>query len=247
MRHKLLIDIGNTISKVGVFEDKKQIFIDYFLNLTSENIQEILQKYPNISAALLCTVAKQDSSIEEMLKKLNTFISWNTWLENLKWPVTLMYKNPKTLGRDRIAVASAIRTLYPKENVLCIVLGSCITYNLIESNGCFRAGAIAPGLQMRSRAMSVFTDALPVINFEILKKEEEIYSTETALYSGCIRGIKYELEGYIDWYQQRYDFLRVVLTGGDLKYFEFSLKNKIFAIPNLVLVGLNEILDLNEF
>ncbi|MEG2666964.1 MAG: type III pantothenate kinase, partial [Bacteroidales bacterium] len=123
MRHKLLIDIGNTISKVGVFEDKKQIFIDYFLNLTSENIQEILQKYPNISAALLCTVAKQDSSIEEMLKKLNTFISWNTWLENLKWPVTLMYKNPKTLGRDRIAVASAIRTLYPKENVLCIVLG----------------------------------------------------------------------------------------------------------------------------
>ena len=37
-----------------------------------------------------------------------------------------------------------------------------------------------------------------------------------------------------------------VVTGGDCFFFEKELKNSIFANPNLVLIGLNEILDFNE-
>jgi len=37
----------------------------------------------------------------------------------------------------------------------------------------------------------------------------------------------------------------VVLTGGDVNFFEKRLKNSIFADQNLILKGLNEILDYN--
>ena len=40
--------------------------------------------------------------------------------------------------------------------------------------------------------------------------------------------------------------LKIIFSGGDIKYFDKRLKNNIFALPNIVLVGLNVILDFNE-
>ena len=70
-------------------------------------------------------------------------------------------------------------------------------------------------------------------------------STETALQAGVVNGIVYEMDGYIDKLKEKYPDLFVFLTGGHSFYFERRLKNSIFADINLVLTGLNRILEYN--
>ena len=65
------------------------------------------------------------------------------------------------------------------------------------------------------------------------------------LSSGCGEWIVYEMDGYIDELKVKYPDLLVFLTGGHSFYFERRLKNSIFADINLVLTGLNRILEYN--
>jgi type III pantothenate kinase len=55
-----------------------------------------------------------------------------------------------------------------------------------------------------------------------------------------------EMNGFIADHRKEHEDLKVLLTGGDAKLFEKELKNGIFADPNLVLKGLNEILLYNS-
>ena len=70
-------------------------------------------------------------------------------------------------------------------------------------------------------------------------------STISSMLSGAVRGLILEIDGFIQEYEKSYENLKVILTGGDAKLFEKELKNGIFADPNLVLKGLNEILIYN--
>ena len=53
------------------------------------------------------------------------------------------------------------------------------------------------------------------------------------------------MDGYIETLRKKYPDLLVFLTGGHSFYFERRLKNSIFADINLVLTGLNRILEYN--
>ena len=69
--------------------------------------------------------------------------------------------------------------------------------------------------------------------------------TRTAIESGVVNGIVYEIEGYIRDLEQRYEDLRIVFTGGESDFFAKRLKNTIFATYDLVAYGLNRILEYN--
>jgi type III pantothenate kinase len=62
---------------------------------------------------------------------------------------------------------------------------------------------------------------------------------------GVELAIEHEINGFIDRYTQEFRQLTIFMTGGDLKYFDKSFKNHIFANSNLTLIGLNEILRHN--
>jgi type III pantothenate kinase len=64
--------------------------------------------------------------------------------------------------------------------------------------------------------------------------------------SGVINGIKGEMESFIEGYRKLYPDLKVIICGGQAKFFESRLKASIFAVPELVLTGLNRILEYNE-
>ena len=89
-----------------------------------------------------------------------------------------------------------------------------------------------------------FTKKLPLV-----AEEEQIpmigTSTHSAIQAGVVNGIVYEMDGYIDALRAKYPDLLVFLTGGHSFYFERRLKNRIFADINLVLIGLNRILEYN--
>ena len=97
---------------------------------------------------------------------------------------------------------------------------------------------------MRFNALHTFTTNLPLVT---QTKTPELIgdSTVTSIQSGVINGVKAEVMGFIEQYKSLYPSLIVVFTGGDLNYFDKNTKNNIFAIPNLVLLGLKEILEYN--
>jgi len=97
---------------------------------------------------------------------------------------------------------------------------------------------------MRFRALNYFTNKLPLLepvdDYRMLGN-----TTESAIISGIEKGLIYEIDGYIDELKNQYPKLVVILTGGDSFFFDKKLKNTIFAESNLVLSGLNAILNYN--
>jgi len=70
-------------------------------------------------------------------------------------------------------------------------------------------------------------------------------SSEESILAGVIEGIQGELNHFISRYLQHYQGLTFFVTGGDAKFFDFPLKNNIFATENLTLTGLYKIYLLN--
>ena len=98
---------------------------------------------------------------------------------------------------------------------------------------------------MRFKAMHTFTSRLPLL--EVDEKMDALIGTDSneSIVSGAQKGAVAEVDGIIEQYKQQYPDINVVLTGGDVKFFEKRLKNSIFADQNLILKGLNEILEYN--
>jgi type III pantothenate kinase len=142
-------------------------------------------------------------------------------------------------------LVSAASKLYPSQNVLVIDAGTCITFDIINSENEYLGGAISPGLQMRYQAMNTFTENLP-----LLEPEEDVdlvgNTTIKSMQSGVIFGITSEIDGVISMYNSQFKDLTIILTGGDSQFLCKRLKNSIFANSNFLLQGLNYILEFNK-
>lgn len=238
---KLIIDIGNTRVKAALFEGKelKQNFV---FDSTKEFIDSgIIEKNP-IQHCILASVVNEIGDFVSELKGRLTVLIFNA---DTSTPIKNLYKSAHTLGSDRLAGAVGGHFLFPNKNVLIIDAGTCIKYNFVTKNNQYLGGGISPGLQMRFKAMHTFTSRLPLL--EVDEKMDALIGTDSneSIISGAQKGAVAEVDGIIEQYKQQYPDINVVLTGGDVKFFEKRLKNSIFADQNLILKGLNEILDYN--
>ena len=160
-------------------------------------------------------------------------------------PFNNLYKSKKTLGNDRIANIAGALTFYPKNSILAIDAGTCITYDLINSNNQYLGGAISPGIKMRFSSLNHFTGALPSLKPK--KESVEIIgnTTNSSIQSGVINGVIFEISAYIEKIKKTNPDIKVILCGGDSSFLADRLKNSIFVCPNLTLIGLNSILKYN--
>lgn len=238
----LIIDVGNTRVKSAVFENDMIVEVcvfdtEYFLS----EIRKKIKKY-HIAQAILSNVAAISNETIEKLRKIIAVIELTA---HTSVPFTNLYETPKTLGVDRIALAAAAISLYPKKNVLVIDAGTCITFDFVTAKKEYLGGAISPGIQMRFEALHHFTANLPLLD----KRELESFigaNTKKSMNSGVVNGIINEIEGVIHQYTKKYTDLTVVLTGGDTNFLAKQLKSSIFANQNFLLNGLNEILIFNK-
>lgn len=159
-------------------------------------------------------------------------------------PIRNLYLTPKTLGTDRLANAVAGNFLFPRKNVLVIDVGTCIKYDFVNARAEYLGGSISPGLSMRFRAMHEFTGKLPMVSEE-RPKVLTGRSTSEAMQTGVFAGVEEEIRGVISRYKKKYVQLAVVITGGDSRRFVRELNLSIFAAPDLVNLGLNEITRFN--
>ena len=237
----LIIEQGNSATKVAVCSQEQMVFSSDYKDFSDLDLIRLFDQYP-LKNGILSTVIDTNKELITCLKnRLERFFFFD---ENIRLPIEVRYQTPETLGRDRIAVAVGANFLQPQKDILAIDAGTAITFEVVETPGIYLGGNISPGMTTRFHALNLFTKQLPLV------KEREIVpllgtSTETAILAGVVRGIVYEMDGYINELKNKYPGLYVFLTGGHAFYFEKRLKNTIFADKKLILIGLNRILEYN--
>ncbi|HAA13060.1 MAG TPA: pantothenate kinase [Cytophagales bacterium] len=232
---QLIIDQGNTSLKAGWFRGEKLVRAETYSRVEELNTL-LVQDVPD-RIGIGSVAAKGEEIKNKLQTTAKSYVIDNTW----PTPLVTKYATPTTLGIDRIAAAVGAWTLHPLSNLLVIDLGTCITYDLVDETGTYHGGNITPGLHMRFEAMHHYTARLPNpgVNWDISLVGN---STPTSLQSGVLYGIIGEMEGMISRYRHLFNPLRVCLTGGDAPFFESKVKESIFVVRNLVLIGLNTIL-----
>lgn len=238
---KLIIDIGNTVAKLVAFRGDEPVEEIKTSNETLADLPAFAAKY-DFERGILGTVRDIAPEAGKTLERLETPVL--RFGHDTPIPITNRYRTPETLGADRIAAAVGASTLKPGKDLLIIDAGTCITYEVIDAQGNYWGGNIAPGMQMRLHALHEHTARLPLVSAEGAVPGMG-YDTETAIRSGVLRGMKYEIEGYIKSMRSKYPDLLVFLTGGDKINFDTNIKNIIFADEFIVPRGLNKILDYN--
>lgn len=238
----LIVDVGNSYVKFAVFQQGKLIhkFVSELKDF-NKTYKIVRDDFSNIEKVIVSSVGKLVASQIEIIKKQDNVLVLDS---NVKLPFKNLYKTPKTLGVDRIALVSASVNHFPNTNVLIIDAGTCITYDFITSENQYFGGAISPGIRLRYQSLHNLTANLPLLDSEIPKSIIGT-STSEAIHSGVINGVLKEIDGIIEEYQKKYSDLTVILTGGDAKFLSNQLKNSIFANSNFLLEGLNFILEFN--
>ena len=236
----LVIDIGNTRIKSAVFKDNTLMDLRFFVNT-----DELLASKELITSCQSAIIGTVVDNVTDFNSKLNTIIPTRLFQATTPIPLKNCYESVATLGSDRIAASIGAYTLYPNCNVLVIDTGTCIKYNFTNSNNEYLGGGISPGLQMRFKALHQFTSKLPLIVFNSEIIDLIGNTTQQSILSGVVKGSVAEIDCIITEYKQQFTDLVCVITGGDSEYLCKQLKNSIFANQNLVLKGLNDILNYN--
>jgi type III pantothenate kinase len=239
----LTIDIGNTNSKVAVFEDRNILFHEVVSKVEEAMLRRLIAEY-DVEAAILSNVNHAQEDLVSFLHTNTRYIPFsvekNTGIQN-------NYKSANTLGLDRWAKLLAVHRLYAQTACLIIDMGTCITYDYLSADASYDGGSISLGIQMRFNALAHYTGKLPLIKWN---KDAEIPAgtdTQTAIVSGVLQGVASELEGFINQKYKENDRLKIMVTGGDARFLLEQFKNSIFAPqiihdPYLVLKGLNEVI-----
>ncbi|MEI7802698.1 MAG: type III pantothenate kinase [Bacteroidota bacterium] len=236
----LAIDFGNTLIKIGVIVDDELMEVIELKDLSVKRLKKIITENKTQSA-IISSVTEKSKTIEEEIKKIIPTIILS---EKTSVPVINLYQEKKKLGKDRLAGVVAGSKMFPKENVLIINCGTCIIYDFVNEKSEYLGGSISPGLEMRFNALHTFTSKLP----KIKKAEPEKLignTTQQSILSGVVFGTAKEIDGMIDEYKKQFSVVKVIISGGDAPMFVPHLKNKIFAVPHLVLRGLYQILKFN--
>ncbi len=235
---ELIVDIGNTRTKVAVCTNGEIANVYTINNQSSADFKEIDSL--KIGRGILSSV----SGGEDFWKTKFPETKWLILSPETAIPFKNRYATPQTLGLDRVALVAAAATLFPAKNVLVIDAGTCVTFDFLTAGNEYLGGSISPGLQMRLKAMHHFTAKLPLVEVDV-NVNLIGNSTETCLQSGALHGLAAEINGTVAEYNSRFNNLIVVLTGGDTKVLAPLVKSGIFAPQNFLLHGLHAILAYN--
>lgn len=239
----LIIDIGNTCTKLVAFDGLEPVEERRMDTGDLSLLEGFCAQYP-FRRGILSSVV---SLSEELQRQLFSLPFPLMQLVPGVTPVPLVndYATPSTLGADRLAAAIGAYCQHEGHEVLVIDIGTCITYDFVDSRGHYLGGNISPGPTIRFNALHQFTSSLPLVE---RRGDTPLmgHSTETAIRSGVLRGIEYEIDGYIRDFLLNYPNLYVYLTGGVHLNLHISEKKCIFADDFIVPKGLNRVLLYNE-
>ena len=223
----LVIDIGNTALKASwcdgmtlgkTFRYQGEKMLDFILSLTSRTRPEKMV----ISSVRHFT----ESDIRKLEQECEVLIKLDS-------DIFSRYDIPGYITPDRAASIIASRYLFKGKGCMIFDFGTTLSIDFLDAEGKYEGGCISPGCRTRFKSLNRYTKSLPLIDAP--ESESCIgHDLRGSMESGVISGIIFELEGYILRHPEKIN----VFTGGDAIYFAKRMKNSIFAVSNLVLMGL---------
>jgi len=230
----LLIDVGNTLTKVAIWEGEKarQLFKLPTLSFLShpELLTEKLKNFVWKRVGISSVVREATDALRKIFPDA-TFVS-----ADLDLPIKIDYKTPETLGADRIA--NACGGLEFGESFAVVSAGTAVVVDLVRDS-VFQGGVIFPGLKTMAKALNLETSQLPEI--EILQRFQIPGKSTTE----CIEsGILVALIGGIKETLKTYNINTILLTGGDSKILRKFLRETIL-VPDLTFRGIRKVLESN--
>ena len=237
----IILDVGNSFVKTTLFEGNTVAKSEHFRHSDLRPFIEFLETNPADRGAY-AVVGHISGALQKAINHSNTRLELVTVSDIPDAVIVTEYSTPHTLGIDRIAAVIGAKSVsHGEENIMVIDCGTCITYDIAIGNR-YLGGNISPGINMRLRAMHAYTESLPKV-FSDGDVPEIGISTETAMRSGVIHGISFEIEGTIMYFKNKFNNLKVYLTGGGAKELHISKNILTFADDFLVERGINEILN----
>ncbi len=246
----LTVDIGNTHTVFGVYNDDKLICkfrIQSIHNKTTDEYATILLTLlernnltvDKINGAIISSVVPQLLyTFDRVLKKyfkITPFIVNDT----LNTGITLKIDNPKELGADRIANAVAG---IKKFGSPCIIIdfGTATTFDVIDKNCNYIGGIICPGIMTISKTLRSSTAQLPEVSVSKTPSvigKNTIHQIQSGIYFGYLEMIN-GLLGRIINEEFHNDDVKIIVTGGLGSDITNDMDKKGVYEPNLTLDGL---------
>lgn len=223
----LIIDIGNTALKASwcdgmtigkTFRYQGERMFDFILSLTSKSRPETI-----VLSSVRHFTENNIRRIEQECEKLIIFDK----------DIFSRYDIPDYITPDRAASIIASRYLFKGKGIMIFDFGTTLSIDFLDESGKYEGGNISPGCRTRFRSLNRYTKSLPLAD----APQTDSYPGTgliSSMESGVVSGIIFELEGYISRHTEKIS----VFTGGDAIYFAKRMKNSIFVVSNLVLMGL---------
>lgn len=247
----ICIDQGNSRTKVALMTDEgKMVKHLIYKQFSSADVERLFDLY-NITDSIISSVVNIEAAVVNTLNRRSQHFVLFDHMTPV--PIVNRYDTPQTLGQDRLAAAVGAKSMCPNENLLIIDAGSAITYDFVSEEGEYLGGNIAPGLKMRFTMLQRMTKKLPLVEAD----DNELIplfgtNTRDAIAAGVIRGVAYEVKGYMRTLREKMPHFRTFLTGGNAPYILNNVRTsrneerELHYEKNLVLIGLNNILVYNK-
>ncbi len=247
----LTSDIGNTNITLGLF-DNEALVEEYRLasdkDLSLEEYEVLLKSLFKDFKIDGCIIG---SVVEELNNKFssavkNVFNIEPVFLTNkINTGVKIKTDFPDEVGADRIANAAGAYILYKKPTIV-VDFGTATTFDIINAEGEFIGGMIAPGINLQMKVLNKFTSKLPRIDVAISSKAIG-HNTTDAILSGVIRGTACMIDGLVQQCEKELGQKAVlVATGGYSGLIANYMKRPFdFINPTLTLEGLRHLYNLN--
>ena len=228
----LIIDIGNTALKASwadgitlgkTFRYQGEKMLDFILSLVSKSKPDMM--------VLSSVRTFSPQSVEKLRNECGTLLV-------LEGKMFDEYDLPSHITPDRAASIIASRYLFKGRKCTVFDFGTTMTVDFIDAEGRYEGGNVSLGLRTRFKALNRYSRTLPLLSAPEEIKDRGMNIAES-VHSGVISGIMFEIDGYMSRNPENI----TVFTGGDAIYFATRMKNSIFVVCNLVLMGLALIAD----
>ena len=240
-------DIGNTETKICIFNNNKKLLkkkilntnnINFsnlknslsFMRVYSKKIKKIIfsSVVPNVFKIIKKTIKKRYKLKVKELKQCN-------FKKKLKVEV-----NMKQVGSDRLA--NAISVMNNQDNFIIVDFGTATTFDVVLKNN-YKGGIIAPGVNLSLKTLVKKAKLIP--NMKLMKTKNIIgKNTEQAVRAGFYFGYQGLIENIINMIENKTKKkFKVILTGGLSHLYKKSLRKKIKVDKDLTVKGLLKLIN----
>jgi len=240
-----VLDKGELIAQWRMATDAKRTADEYGIWLLQVMAYEKIDPHSITHSIMSSVVPQVNFAIKSLTRKYFNTVLKIVGEDNLKLGLQVKIDRPKDVGADRLVNTVAAWQKH-KKPLIIVDFGTATTFDVVDDNGDYIGGVIAPGINLSLEALHRAAAKLP--NIAIERPQFTIgKDTLSAMQSGIYFGYVGLIEGIVKRIKEEYgqDML-LIATGGLAPLFAKATPLIDQIEPNLIIDGLNIIFEGNK-